>query len=433
MKDQNSEGRRGYSFIVFVTSCIFMLSQQVMIFSRENNRNIISKEILEAAYNARLSLPPYATKVETTVTSNQQDFDSEIYVHEKCWDGERMDAKITTYHMLGEKKKVDMNSRSIWTGKQYQHMQKFSEEGGGQISMSISDHLPKNKVLGLTRGGSFLWGTIFYHNIIEIIKESDSAKLHESMENIGGSKCYVIEGRTKFGHCKVWIDPSFGFNLRKAVVAQKAGDLEFGTSGKIISNNIAARKVIVDDVQIEKINGDFVPMVGTLVYTQLLKEGKPLKIDFRTKRLNIEFNPDFETMGAFVMDDVPDGTYVEHMDYPGIRYIWLGGRAIVDIDLDVLDEINGVIEKEIGRSEQDQATEAIASVKSISEENQVEKYPIMRGVQQNEPGKTILSAADGSRKRRGWWIICGAVITACIVLGFFLGCRLVAKKKTKSI
>lgn len=413
MKDLNSETRRKHLLLVFVTSCIFILSQQVMIFSEENNRDITAKGILEAAYNARPSLPAYATKVETTVTSNQMDLDAEVHVHEKCWDGERRDARITRYNVRGEEKKIAMNLRDIWTGEQFQHMQKFSEEGGGQITMSISGRLEKNRILGSTWGGSFLWGDVFRRNIIDVLKESDSANLHESMENIGGSKCYVIEGRTEIGHCKVWIDPSSGFNLRKIEVVQKAGDLEFGT-GKIIGNNIAERKVIVDDVQIEKINGHFVPMAGSLVFTKLFNQGKPFKMDLRTKRLNIEFDPDFEAMGAFVMDGVPDGTYVVHRDYPGISYIWAGGRAIADISLDILDKIDSVIEKEVGRSEKGEAT-------------------VVENVQQNEPGKTVVSSADRSRKRTGWWTICGAVIAACILLAIILKCRLVARKKNKSI
>jgi len=62
------------------------------------------------------------------------------------------------------------------------------------------------------------------------------------------------------------------------------------------------------------------------------------------KRTNIDLNPDFEAIGAFV-PDFPEGTRVYLEDAPGIRYIWQNGKLVPHVDQSFLDVLDNEIEQ----------------------------------------------------------------------------------------
>lgn len=303
------------------------------------NRPAITPKALLRKYAEYLeSIPPYAmhTDTQTQYTSGER----KLLVYEQRWDGVQIDVAWKQYAVTGDQKRLEYDKRGIWTGKQYQWRQQYfppAPQEPDRIRPSGSlDYAGGKRLMTSTHGGGFLSGILLgdKRNVGRVLAESDELKLEEQTETVGGYACYVIEGQTPSGYYKVWIDPAHGFNVTKARVTKKSGDLYFGepigTTGTAKERKFAGCRVELNNVRIEEFAGRYVPVSGALTHTLKYSDGTTKQAHWASKRSNIQFNPDFKAMGAFVMDGIPDGAATRMEETSDLQYVWSNGEFILD-------------------------------------------------------------------------------------------------------
>lgn len=294
--------------------------------------------VLNQVLSYQNSIPPYALclKVRMPFKNHSQGYDAEIYDYVLRCDGPKYDIITKRYNEIEDSIIPTWSNRSLWNGTQHQARNTWIKSG--TVSMAISSKQPdKNEIWSSPYLGGPLSGYLLNNNnIISVLKESDSAIIHTQMEDIEGFLCYKIEGYAQKSHYQVWIDPNFGYNIRKLV----------STGPPPIEGADFILKCELDNVKINKIDDHYIVTEGKFT-SGSGKDKDSIKIlqTWEYKKSNIQLNPDFVKLGAFVMD-APDGTKITHDDYPGIQYQWQNGKAVAyvgDEFIDLLDnQINDI-------------------------------------------------------------------------------------------
>jgi hypothetical protein len=236
----------------------------------------------------------------------------------------------------------------------------------------------------------------------EIMRKSPSFKMRKEMEIIDGHETYVLESVPSNAHEKLilWIDPEYGFNPRRIVVSRPT---EAFLKGKPYSAPVPAEKyrlipcgvellneLTVDSIKIEKVGDVFVPIEAKMKWHRKFANDEFTTIECTHTRKNVNFNPDFEAMGAFIMD-VPNGTSVSFLDnrqHSGVQYEWRDGKVIPNVDETFLDLLDDEIDfiKNVAKSK---ATPQVFKMaenldkKAVAPDGTSKSLPVSRG--QNEP------------------------------------------------
>ncbi|MHC4312728.1 MAG: hypothetical protein ACYSW3_09725 [Planctomycetota bacterium] len=236
---------------------------------------------------------------------------------------------------LDDKGKIDLTKshviKTFMTGDTFANLSGLLRTRPLGITMTNDDEFYKNQLatrLDSPIDGGPLWGKMWgsnHKNIADLLINSTQVQLRKGKESINGILCYAIEAPTEYGKVTVWIAPEKGYNAVKWSIQKKPGDL---FDEKPISSDSWIATFVVDDLQ--KIGNVFVTSGGQMT----------LKIDFgdeyeRDKKRstykytvrNIQLKPDFESLGAFKLD-FPEGTPVQIIESPGIRYVWQNGKAV---------------------------------------------------------------------------------------------------------
>lgn len=171
----------------------------------------------------------------------------------------------------------------------------------------------------------YFWGSD--ERIDTILRKANKISVRNKTEKVGGSDCFVIDAVTRSGEYAVWIDPVHGYNIAKAEVWRKKGDLIYGdTMGK-------EDKVLISlkNVRFEKIDGLWVPMEADRNFIRHMIGGNWTKHNRHHKRTEFILNPDHDALGSFVPDDIENGARVHITGVEGINYTWQD-RKVVDQD-----------------------------------------------------------------------------------------------------
>ncbi len=195
-------------------------------------------------------------------------------------------------------------------------------------------------------------------SIPEILREATNMRLRDTEENIDGHDTYVLEAETKYGKHTLWIDSDAGFNPRRITVQKKIGDLygklPIGASPPPLEGGVSSSspwlatikwKVEVD-IQIENISGVFAPVTAKVRQYREYENGQFIEANSNVKREAIDFDPDFEAMGAFAID-APNGTRVTYDDaraMMGVKYEWFNGKVRARVDDTFLEDLDNQIE-----------------------------------------------------------------------------------------
>jgi len=329
---------------------ILLLCFPISLLAQQPTKSMDVNDLLELSLASFESLPPYSMRIESELSFviPQESIDAEFEVIEIRYDKRRIDKIAQQYDVKDKEKKLVWATRKIWTGEQLQSRQQslgtgIVEDQHIDASGSYKDDT-KNILISPYSGGyvsGFMIGD--KEHVCNILKQSGVSKLYGKTEAIGDNTCYVVEGKTRSGTYKIWIDPNHGFNVRKAIVNKKIGDFY---SNKPITAGNSDKKVMVEcemimsDVEVEKVGDYYIPISATLVDKGKYSDGTTSHTNWSSKRSKIQLNPNFEEMGAFVMDGIPEGKRISMKDLPGLVYIWANGRFILDVGLDVIEVID---------------------------------------------------------------------------------------------
>jgi len=175
--------------------------------------------------------------------------------------------------------------------------------------------------------------------IDSIIRKADSVHVRDKMEKIGDSDCYVIEAKARTGDYTVWIDLAHGYNIAKAELRKGPGDVSAAT-GYVLPENDSSF-AFVKNVRFKKIGDLWVPIEADVINGRhKLNSRFNNTIRAHYKITEIELNPDHDTLGSFVPDDILDGAKVRLFEgndgIPG-RYTWQDGQVVDENGKVILD------------------------------------------------------------------------------------------------
>ena len=330
---------------------ILLLCIPISLLAQQTTKPMDVNDLLELSQASYESLPPYAMHVETELSFpiTQDSIDGEVLIYEKRYDNRRLDVLYQTYEVRDQEKKLVFDKRGIWTGEQFQFRQQYLGSGMAEdqqiIAMgSYKEDEAKNMLIS-PYSGSFISGFMIgdSQHVCNILKQSGVSKLYERTETIGNNTCYIVEGKTQSGTYKIWIDPNNGFNVRKAIVNKQIGDLYYNqpiTAGNSDNKVMVGCEISMSDVEVEEVGEYYIPISANLICKNKYSDGTTSQDTWSSKRSKVQLNPNFEEIGAFVMDGIPEGTRVIVHEHPGLEYIWADGRFLLEVGLDAIEEID---------------------------------------------------------------------------------------------
>jgi len=189
--------------------------------------------------------------------------------------------------------------------------------------------------------GSALLGRIYGNNHLSIAELLRGAhEVQTRQEILDGEACTVIEAHTSYGSVTAWIAPNKGYNALKWEIRKASQDL-FDES-KIQSKSWLAA---FHATELRRIEGYYIPIRSEFSLEIAKKDGGPAAIDlYHYTVKNVDLNPDFEALKAFQFN-LPDGTPVSLREAPGIGYVWRNGRAVPDVEDEVVSNIDSLVSK----------------------------------------------------------------------------------------
>ena len=213
---------------------------------------------------------------------------------------------------------------NLWDGKSFLSYARDERNDLGSVIINRSSkYRTPDKILANSGDGTAM-GYCFGDGIRvdSILRKADTISVRDKTEHISGSECYVIDAETKRGKYKLWIDPKHGYNLAKAEVRRREGDL---SQGRPIPKGTLS--FFLENVRFEKVDGVWVPMEWDIKVTAKWPD-KYLISKTHDKRTAITLNPDHDALGSFVPDDIKNGAKVYIQQVPGVHYTWQDGQVV---------------------------------------------------------------------------------------------------------
>lgn len=164
-----------------------------------------------------------------------------------------------------------------------------------------------------------------YRSVYDLLQGASAVTLHESAATILGYDAYLLEAKTKYGVVKAWISPDAGCNCLKWEIIKSQN--QFYRDGATTDDPFTHWAIAYNVERVEQIEGRYITTQGR--FSWIVKDGdRELGNHTQRYRLtNIEFDPDYEAMGAFRMQ-LPEGTVVGDRDTEGVTYRWTGGQLV---------------------------------------------------------------------------------------------------------
>jgi hypothetical protein len=341
--------KQGLKQIVY--QCMMMILAFDTLFfvsgAQANSENVTARDILQRALETVKNRPPMMADGEVHSKYDSHDKErklvSRVYISNQQHD--------TTREMweLKDDKWVKLHEyRGIWDGSRYTARHRREEEAyenefgnflPGDFSVTYDD---EPRTVGWATQLYNLWGTTWRgKHFAEEMLESETF-LRTEMEQVDGFDCYVVEGDTWKGHKTVWIDPKHGYLHRKMICE---GDP---------NNPDNLRGIEIIDTKIEYLEG--IPVVTEAerhFFPKFIDENRPgatkATLTQHEKMSNVVWNPDFEAMGAFKMDKVPNGTRVIYrandLHKTGVKFHWQDGRIVQNVDEEDIKQIDRITEE----------------------------------------------------------------------------------------
>ena len=316
------------------------------------------------------SLQSFIVKSEDTTvstnSSNQGSFQINQEISEFRIDGDRVDYRTRMWSNLSTRDEPTPIEEAayknfIWDGESFfQHKRDNKVSNTDWAFISKRDNRIDNLASVAYRGAP-LMGTFFGDDkrVDSIFQEADTISLRNTMDVVGRSACYVIDAMTPYGKYTVWIDPQHGYNISRAEVQKEGSDLAWGekplnrrektppANQYIGSRPPTEKKALLfslKNVRFEIVNDIWLPMEADYEYIKTYQDDREIKVERHHKRTEIDLEPNFEAVGAFV-PDIPDGAMVIIEDVPGIAYEWREGKPVAILDKYLIDELGRITEE----------------------------------------------------------------------------------------
>lgn len=165
----------------------------------------------------------------------------------------------------------------------------------------------------------------------------ESRDLRRIPAGAGEAAWIGVHGTTPYGTVDLWIDPGAGHTVKRLAMRKKASDylcLDVRVSETPIDPALRRRglsgwRADVDQVVVEKVQGVWIPVAGTLTYAEQYVDGGESVWTRKYRRTSIEPRPNLSPRDF--VTDLPPGSRVRFMDdaQSGVRYAWDGKQVVV--------------------------------------------------------------------------------------------------------
>ena len=305
--------------------------------ARAASREQLNK-ILDAMLYQDRAVLPLALHVESELYNLDAPAETQhvqTLVMEQRADGKRLDAIVSVRSLRNGQLQERQVNRSIFTGDQYLYRQQLKGDRSYPVSASL---YPKNEALRILANEYTLLGCLPGDEkpVGTLLQNASGAVLYDHREDVDGFACDVIEGTTDHGVYKLWIDPEHDYRIRRAIIDKGANDLYYGKPVStprpegMQDQTLTSVHMEISEVHLEKLGDRFLPTAETVTTTDKTVTGKENHSKLLVKRSQIDLEPDFEKLGAFVMDEIPEGTSLNNFDPNDHTYAyeWHNGKAV---------------------------------------------------------------------------------------------------------
>lgn len=240
-------------------------------------------------------------------------------LYEYRYDGSRYSERWHQWGNVGSSKKFISKEQGpynslLWDGRRFFVYIATIDTPGRLLIYNQIDSLPKNMKpshMAATRWGPgmILSRGVYDHKRNErvdfTLRRIRGVSLKKRKETIRGIDCYVIEA----GRYKLWIDPEHGYNIAQA---------------RFERNN---KKFLLHDVRFREINDVWIIEEAIITKIESFKNGDYIKTISRCTLTDITLNPDHNSLGSFLPDNIRNGATV--LIYVGPRRVrGASGRLI---------------------------------------------------------------------------------------------------------
>jgi rhodanese-related sulfurtransferase len=181
-----------------------------------------------------------------------------------------------------------------------------------------------------------------FDRVDEILRHAQSLSLRDGAELMGGSPCYVVEGRTAQGNYTIWFDMRHGFNVARAEVrrSRDEGHLYYGRPMQTKTESF-----VLENVRFQQVQDVWVGVEAD--YSTRTQENDAEDSVLWSKAhitiTDITLNPDHEALRSFTGGDIPNGTEVMKVPVAYIRYAWIDGKLVTKINKKVVRRIDEIV------------------------------------------------------------------------------------------
>ncbi len=298
-------------------------------------------KVLDAMLYHDRAVLPIALRVESELYNLDAPAEAQhvqALVMEQRADGKRLDATVSVRSLRNGQLREVQVSRSVFNGKQFLYRQ----QSGGDSS-PLTAVLQRKDEGSRIRAFYFMWGSTLFgylpgdeRPVAALLKSANEVVFQERREEVDGFACRVIEGKTDHGMYKLWIDPEHDFRIRRALIDKGPDDLYYGKPVSaprpegLQDRTATSVHLEISEVRLEKIDGRFIATAESATTTTRTVAGKENHSKIVVKRSQIDLKPDFEKLGAFIMDGIPEGTILSSSDPNDHTYAyeWHNGKAV---------------------------------------------------------------------------------------------------------
>ena len=191
--------------------------------------------------------------------------------------------------------------------------------------------------------GGPLSGRLYGSNnqsVYDLLKAASNLKLADKAERIIGHDAYLIEADTPYGVVRAWVAPDLNGNCLKWEIVKNPN--QFHRDGQFVSGEFTEWIAVFDAERVEQIDGKYV--VTQAKFYRHAKDGDKVitNATFHYTLKNIDFEPDFQALGAFKIH-LPEKTVVRDVDFPRVKYQWIGGKLQPLIDEIIVEALDNAV------------------------------------------------------------------------------------------
>lgn len=278
------------------------------------------------------------------------EYDSQVFI-----DGSRYDGKVSRRSLSDGDVTGGFDTRSMWDGSRYIHRQQPDNADGPLAQFSAHDVAESLDGVVEYSWGGLLQGAALgdYRPMLTLLHSVEHDVLEVRSDADGGRSMRVIESQSEIGSVEVWVDPENG-TVRRISYEKGEGHsfrgatlpLDQGAHPSIVR----ARGVLILD-EYDEVDGHMVAHRAVAEQELVFADGSRAAERHTLRARSVERNPDFDALGAFRMDSIPNGTPIENMDAPGVHFVWRDGEPVLDIGHDVVSQMDGILEDVNGPGE----------------------------------------------------------------------------------